>query len=256
MNIHQTAIIHPKAEIGENVKIGPYTIIEEEVFIGNNTEISSNVLIEKWTSIGKDCEISSGAKIGGKPQDQKFKDKRSFVKIGDNAKIREFVTIHRSSEEDKSTIIGSNAMIMAYSHIAHDCKVGDHVVVTNYTGISGYVEVEEWAIISGFVGIHQFCRIGKLAMISGFSGVSKDVPPFVTVRGVTTKPFGLNIVGLKRNNIPEEIINSLKTAYRFLFQSKLNVSQALEQIKKEIPKSKEIDHLVNFIENSKRGICK
>ncbi|OGL41854.1 MAG: acyl-[acyl-carrier-protein]--UDP-N-acetylglucosamine O-acyltransferase [Candidatus Schekmanbacteria bacterium GWA2_38_9] len=256
MKIHPTAVVHPKAEIGRDVIIGPYTVVEEEVFIGDNTEVASNVLLEKWTTIGKECEVSSGAKIGGKPQDQKFRDKKSFVKIGDNSQIREFVTIHRSSQEERATVIGSNVMVMAYSHVAHDCEIGDNVVITNYVGLSGHVKVEERAIISGFVGIHQFCKIGKLALISGFSGVSKDVPPFVIVRGVTTKPYGLNIIGLKRNNIPEEAIDCLKEAYCFLFQSGLNVSQALERIKSEIPKCNEIDHLVGFIENSERGICK
>lgn len=256
MLVQNTSVIHPDTQIGKNVTIGPHCYIGQNVFIDDNTVLGANVVIEGWTKIGKSCKIFSGAVLGGLPQILGFKDIPSWVHIGDNTEIREFVTIHRSSQEDKCTSIGCGVFLMAYSHVAHDCQVGDSVVVTNYTGFAGHVEVEERAVISAYVAIHQFARIGKLAMVGALSGVSKDVLPFALVNGSPPKLYGTNSVGLRRNNISSSVRKDLKKAFKFISESNLNTSQALDKIKNEIPENEEIKYLIKFIESSKRGIYK
>ncbi|RMF92790.1 MAG: acyl-ACP--UDP-N-acetylglucosamine O-acyltransferase [Candidatus Schekmanbacteria bacterium] len=254
--IHKTAVIEEGAVIGDDVSIGPFSVIGKDVQIGDGTVISSNVRIEGWTKIGKECRIEAGAIIGGPPQDFKYKGQKSFVIIGDNVKIREYVTIHRSSKEGGATTVGSGSMIMAYSHIAHDCQIGNDVVITNYAGLSGHVQVEDKAIISGFVGIHQFCRIGKLALVRGFSGLSKDIAPFTIVWGITTVPYGLNVVGLRRSGIKGESLEELKKMYKIFFQSGLSTEDALVKINEEVEQTEEVKHFIDFVRSSKRGVCK
>lgn len=254
--IHKTAIIEEGAVIGNNVSIGPFSIVGKDAVIGDGTVLSSNVLIEGWTTLGKDCQIGSGAKVGGPPQDFKYKGEKSFVVIGDGTIIREYVTVHRSSKEGGTTRIGSGSMLMAYSHIAHDCSIGNNVVITNYAGLSGHVTVEDRAIISGFVGIHQFCRIGKLALVRGFSGISKDIAPFTIVWGITTVPYGLNLVGLKRSGVSTAGIKELKNVYRIFFQAGLTNEEALSKIETEVEQTEEVKHFVEFVKSSKRGVCK
>jgi UDP-N-acetylglucosamine acyltransferase len=256
MAIHPTAIIDKTAEINSEVEIGPNSYIGPQVIIGQSCWIGPQVVILEETKIGKSCSIYPGAIIGGKPQDYKFKNARSYVEIGDCNVIREYVTIHRSSEEEGKTIIGNNNFLMAYCHIAHDCKVGNQVVITNYTGLSGYVTVEDKAIISGYVAIHQFCRIGELAIISAQTGLSKDVPPYMIAEGRPCIIRGINVIGLRRNGIAPEARQNIQRAYRILFRNQLNTTKALERIKEEIEMGREVAHLVSFIETSQRGIHK
>ncbi|MEK6647673.1 MAG: acyl-ACP--UDP-N-acetylglucosamine O-acyltransferase [Candidatus Firestonebacteria bacterium] len=255
MKIHSTAIIYPKAKLSETVEIGPYTIIGENVEIGDNTKISSSVVIEGNTKIGKNNILSVGVVIGTPPQDVKYKGETSYLEIGDNNVIREYVTIHKGTGEGGKTIIGNDNFIMTYSHIGHNCIVGNEITMVNYAALGGYVIVEDKAVISAFAAIHQFCRIGRLAMIGASSKLVKDVPPYLIADGHPLAIYGLNSVGLKRRNVPLEIRHNLENAYKIIYRSDLNLSQAIAKIETEIPKSEEINHFIEFLKTSKRGIC-
>jgi UDP-N-acetylglucosamine acyltransferase len=255
MNIHPTATIHPKAELGEGVCIGPYAVIGEYVRLGAKTSVGPHAVIEGWTSIGQSCEIGVGAVLGGAPQDLKYHGQRSFLHIGDHSCIREYVTVHRSAEEDGSTIVGAHAFLMAYTHVAHDCRLGEHVIMVNYAGLSGYVEVEDRAFISGHNAVHQFVRIGYLAMVSGASRVVKDIPPFMIAEGNPTRIRGLNIVGMRRLGLSPEVRGELRHAYRLLYRSGLNTSQAVADMRQVDWTSSAVQRLIMFVEGAKRGIC-
>ena len=255
--IHSTAIIHPKAELESGVEVGPYSIIGEHVKIGKDTKIGPHTTVEGFTEIGERCEIYQFVSIGTPPQDLKFKGEKSYVIIGDDNTMREFVTIHRaSSHGGGETVIGSNNFIMAYSHIAHDCKVGNNVVMANGTTLGGHIEIQDFVVIGGLVAIHQFARIGAYSMIGGASAVSQDVPPYVMAVGNRAKLFGLNTTGLKRNNFSTEVIKDLKVAYKTIFRSGMTLKKALEEVKLQPKRSKEVDNFIEFIEKSERGICR
>jgi UDP-N-acetylglucosamine acyltransferase len=255
MNIHPTATIHPKAELGKGVVIGPYAVIGEHVCLGEETNVAPHAVIEGWTSIGQSCEIGVGAVLGSAPQDLKYRGQRSFLRIGDHSCIREYVTVHRSAEEDGATIIGAHAFLMAYTHVAHDCRLGNHVIMVNYAGLSGYVQVEDRAFISGHNAVHQFVRIGYLAMVSGASRVVKDIPPFMIAEGNPTRIRGLNVVGMRRLGLASKVRGELRHAYRLLYRSGLNTSQALAGMRQVGLTSSEVQRLISFIEAAKRGIC-
>jgi UDP-N-acetylglucosamine acyltransferase len=255
MNIHFTATIHPKAELADGVSVGPYAVIGEHVRLGEGTTVGAHAVIEGWTTIGKSCDIGVGAVLGGAPQDLKYRGQRSFLRIGDSTCIREYVTIHRSAEEDGVTIIGAHDFLMAYTHVAHDCRLGDHVIMVNYAGLSGYVEIEDRAFISGHNAVHQFVRIGYLAMVSGASRVVKDIPPFMIAEGNPTRIRGLNVIGMRRLSLGRAVRGELRRAYRLLYRSGLNTSQALESMRQEGLTSGEVQRLITFIEGTKRGIC-
>jgi UDP-N-acetylglucosamine acyltransferase len=255
MNIHPTATVHPRAELAEGVSVGPYTVIGEHVRVGVGTAIGPHAVIEGWTSVGQHCDIAAGAALGGPPQDLKYRGQRSFLRIGEHTCIREYVTIHRSAEEDSVTSIGAHDFLMAYTHVAHDCRLGDHVIMVNYAGLSGYVEVEDRAFISGHNAVHQFVRIGFLAMVSGASRVVKDVPPFMIAEGNPTRIRGLNVVGMRRLGLTPQVRGELRRAYRLLYRSGLNTAQALDSIRREGLTSHEVQRLITFIEGTKRGIC-
>lgn len=255
--IHKTAIISPKAEIDKEVVIGPYCIIGDNVKIGRGSRLINHVQIEGITEIGQNCTIFPFAMIGFPPQDLKYKGEPTGVRIGNNNIIREYVTIHRASVSgDGWTEIGDGNFIMAYVHIAHDCKIGNSVIMANLATLAGHVQVEDFAFIGGLVAVHQFTRIGAYAMIGGFSGVGQDVPPFTMASGPRAKLYGLNSVGLKRRGFSDETINILKKAYKILFRDKLQLKEAIEKVKKELPQIPEITHLLEFIEANKRGICR
>jgi UDP-N-acetylglucosamine acyltransferase len=257
MGIHPTAIVSSEATIGEDVEIGPYSIIGADVRIGKGTTVGPHVVIEGPTEIGANCRIFQFASIGAPPQDLKFEGERCGVIIGNNNTIREFVTIHRATAADIAmTCIGNNNLLMAYCHVAHNCKLENHIVMANAANLAGHIHVEDYAMIGGLSGIHQFTRIGCHAMISGASAVTQDVPPYVTVAGNHARPYGLNLIGLRRRGFSEETINSLKKAYRIIFRSSLRLSAAVETIHAEIKDLPEVDHLVEFIEKSERGICR
>ncbi|MCC6484000.1 MAG: acyl-ACP--UDP-N-acetylglucosamine O-acyltransferase [Armatimonadetes bacterium] len=252
--IHPTAEVSPTAEIGVNVEIGPYSIIGPDVVIGDGTVIESQVVIQRWTTIGQQCKIKSHVILGGEPQDVKFKGERSFLQIGDNNNLREFVTIHRATGEDEYTRIGHDNVLMAYCHIGHNCTIGNEVTMANTVGISGHVAVEDRVVFGGMVGVHQFVRIGRLAFIGGLSKVVQDVPPYMAADGHPARVYDVNRVGLRRAGIPAEVRDNLKLAHRLLYRTpSLNVSQALEAIIEEVEPSPEVDYLVEYIQNIKLG---
>jgi UDP-N-acetylglucosamine acyltransferase len=253
--IDNLASVHKRAEIDSDVSIGPYSVIGENVRIGRGTKIDSNVVIKGWTEIGENCQISSGAVLGEAPQHMGYKGEKSYVRIGNYNIIREFVTIHRSYKEGEATRIGDNNFFMAYSHVGHDCLIGSHVIITSFVGISGHVTIEDRVVMGGHTAIHQFVRIGTLAMVSGTSRVVKDIPPYFIAEGNPSRIRAVNVVGLRRAGISQETRNNIKKAYKVLYHSNLNTSQALEKIKEEIKMEKEIAHLIEFIEKSERGIC-
>jgi UDP-N-acetylglucosamine acyltransferase len=254
MGIHQTAIVSKSAEIDGSAEIGPHVIVEEKVRISPGVKIMANAYIYKNTEIGENTVIHPGAVIGGAPQDYAHEGGETFTRIGKNNIIREYVTIHRGTAEGSETVVGDNNFLMVQSHLGHNCRIEDNVIIANGALLAGYVEVEEGAFISGNVVFHQFCRVGRYAMIGGFTGVNKDVPPYMLVRGPSVIR-GINLVGLRRAGFSREAIKEVKEAYRMLFTSELKVKEALEKIRGSL-KTEEIEHLVSFVESSKRGICK
>ncbi len=255
--IHKTAIIDPKAVIDEGVSIGPFCIVGEGVKLKKGARLMSNVIIEGNTEIGEGCLIYPFATIGLPPQDVKYKGEKTGVRIGNNNIIREYASVHRASVGgDGMTTVGDNSFLMAYVHVAHDCKIGNNVVIANSAGLAGHVAVEDYAVIGGIVGVHQFTRIGAYAMVGAFSGIGQDIPPYTMASGPRAKLFGLNSVGLKRNGFPDSTINELKKAYKILFREKLTLKEALKKVQKDFPDSKEIRYLVEFIEKNKRGVCR
>lgn len=251
--IHQTAVIDPSAQIGENVEVGAYTVIGPNCAVGDNTVIGPHVICEEYTLVGNDCQIRAGAVLGGPPQDLKFKGERSYVKIGDRNQIREFVTLHRATGEDQATTIGDDNLLMAYAHIGHNCVIGSHIMISSYSGLSGHITVEDNVVIGGMVGIHQFVRVGKLAMLGGFSKVVQDVPPFMMADGRPSDILDLNVRGLRRASLKPATRASLKNAYKFLYRQNLNVSQALEAIEEEIEPNPDLNYLVEFIKRIHSG---
>jgi UDP-N-acetylglucosamine acyltransferase len=254
MSVSELAVVSKKAKIGAGVEIAPFAIIEDGVELGANVKIGAHAHVLTGTTIGEGTCVHMGAVIGNTPQDLAFENKPTFVKIGKRNVIREYVTIHRGTKEGTTTVIGDDCYLMAMSHVGHNCEIGNRVIVANGALLAGYVLVGDMAFISGNVVIHQFCRIGKLSMVGGFTGINKDVPPFMLVRGPSVVR-SLNLVGLRRAKIARETMRDLKEAFRLIYVSDLNTASALDQIKK-LPHSPEIDHLVDFIESSKRGICK
>jgi len=254
VNISESAIIDASARLAEGVTVGPFSVIGANAEIGEGTEIGPHAVIEAGSVIGKNCRIFQGAAIGGEPQILGFdRDIPSSVRIGDDTTIREFVTVHRSSKENESTVVGDHCMLMAYAHVAHDCHLGNHVIIVNYTGLSGHIIVEDHAFVSGLVGLHQFIRIGTNAMIGGVSRVSQDILPYSLVVGVPAELRGVNSVGLRRRNFKPEIRRSIKDAYKILMNPELNTTQAVERIENEIEMLDEISHLIKFIKSSERG---
>ena len=254
--IHETAVIYPGARLGRDVEVGPYSVIGENVFIGDGTKIGSHVVIEGWTTIGRECQIHHGACVGNAPQDLKFKGEKTFVYIGDNTIIREFVTINRATGEGEETRIGSNCLLMGTVHIAHNCVIGNNVVISNHAGLAGHVTVEDRAIISGLSGVHQFVKIGRNAMVGGASKVVQDVPPFVIADGRPARVCGLNSVGIARAGLSEDVRKNLKRAYRMLYRSGMKLSDAIVAMEQELDSSEPVDHLLRFLRNVNRGICR
>ncbi len=255
--IHPTAVVDKRAEIDEDVDIGPYTVIKKNVKISKGSRIASHVVIDPFVEIGPGCDIFQFAAIGAVPQSVKFENVETHVKIGANTVIREFVTIHRGTVFGGGvTKIGDNNFLMAYSHIAHDCKIGNNVVMANNASLAGHIEVDDNATIGGLVGVHQFVRIGKFAFVGGKSAVGKDIPPFVIAAGDRAKLQGLNKVGLKRNGFTPEAISALKKTYRLIFRIGITLNEALVRVKAEVEQLPEVIEFVEFIEKSNRGITR
>ena len=255
MSIHPTAVVDPGAVIGANVTVGPFAFIDRDTQVGEGCVIGPHSAILRYTSLGCNCRVHACAVLGDLPQDLAFKEEPSHVKIGANCVFREGVTIHRGTKPGTSTVVGDNCFLMANSHLAHNVQLGNGVIIANGALLAGYVEVGERAFISGNAVIHQFVRIGRLSMLSGCSGIGKDVPPFCTTVGVSRNRIaGLNVVGLRRAGIGPEERQAIRSAIKLLYRSGLNVSQAVERIKKEFPQPA-VQEICAFIEASKRGIC-
>jgi UDP-N-acetylglucosamine acyltransferase len=255
MQIDPRAVVHPTAKVAEDVTIGPFSVIGEEVTIEHGTTIGAHVVIERWTTIGARCRIGNGAMLGGDPQYRNYDGAPSYLHIGDDNDIRELAVIHRSAFPGESTRIGSQNFIMSQTHIAHDCVLGNHIILASMTALAGHVEIEDWATFGGVVGVHQFVHIGAYSMVGGCSRLMQDAPPYMLVAGNPAKVHSLNIVGLRRAGFSAELRRELKMAYRTLYRSGLNVSQALVTIQCQASNSAPIAHLLHFIERSKRGIC-
>lgn len=254
--IHPQTYIHPDAKIATNVKIDPFSVIHQNVEIGAGTWIGSNVTIMEGARIGENCRIFPGAVIAGVPQDLKFEGEDTTVVIGNNTTIREFVTINRGSKDKWTTKVGDNCLIMAYSHIAHDCVIGNNCIMSNNTQIAGHVTLGDHSILAGMCAVHQFVKIGQHAFVAGGSLVSKDVPPFIKAGRSPLSYAGVNSVGLRRRGFSIDKINHILDIYRSLFNKGLNTSQALNFIEQELPATDERDEIVTFIRESERGIIK
>jgi UDP-N-acetylglucosamine acyltransferase len=255
-NIHATAAVSSQAEIGENVTIGPHTEIEGGVTIGDGCTIGSSVQIAEGAVLGEKIRVFHGAVIGTIPQDLKFGGEKSRALVGDNSIIREYVTINRGTKAYGDTTVGKNCMIMAYAHIAHDCILGDNVIMANSVNLAGHIEIDDFAILGGVLPVHQFVKIGTHAMIGGGFRVQQDVMPYSLVGGYPLKVVGLNAVGLRRRGFKREALQRLEQAFKLLFFSGLNTTQAVERIVAEVEKTAEIQTILDFIERSNRGLVK
>lgn len=256
MSIHPTAIVHDGALLGQDVEIGPHSIIGPEVTLGDGVRIANGVVIQKNTVVGRGCRIFTGAVLGTEPQDLKFRGEKTWLEIGENTTIREYATINLGTAESGRTVIGNHALLMTYSHVAHDCIIGDHVILANAVNIAGHVEIHDHAYVGGVVPIHQFVKIGCHAMIGGGFRVTQDVCPYMRVAGYPLKVIGVNSIGLERRGVSRETIAILKKAYKLLFRSKLNISQAVEKISSELPRTDEIETILRFIDRSERGLIR
>jgi UDP-N-acetylglucosamine acyltransferase len=257
--IHPTALIHPQAELEEGVRVGPYSIIGPGVRVCRDTQFDSHAVVEGPTTIGRGCRFFAFASVGQIPQDLKFQGERTELQIGDNNVFREFVTLHRGTRGGGTkTVIGNDNFFMAYVHIAHDCRIGNSIIMGNAATLAGHVVIDDHSSIGAFSGIHQFCRVGRHAFVGGYSVITMDVLPYSKTVGSRTlaRCYGPNHVGLQRKGMDPETIRVLKDCFRLLLQSKLNTSQALDAMRKEVPQIEEVAYLLDFIAASRRGIIK
>lgn len=259
MSIHATALVHPSAQIADGVEIGPYAIIEEHVILGKGTSVGAHTVIGKWTELGENNQIYHMASIGAAPQDLKYKGEECWTRLGSGNVIREFATIHRGTVTGHAeTVLGNNNLMMAYSHVAHDCVVGNGNVFANAATLAGHVTVQDNVILGGLVAIHQFVTIGSYSMLGGGTLVGLDIPPYMiaTSGKRDAKLRGLNLIGLKRRGFSDEAISNLKKAYKTLFMADLKQADAIAKIRAEIVDCAEVEILLTFIEKSERGICR
>lgn len=253
--VHGTALVDATAQLGDGASVGPYSVVGPSVVIGPETRIGPHVFIERNTTIGRDCRIHAGAVVGSDPQDLKYGGEETELVVGDRTVIREYATLNRGTAALGRTQVGSDCLLMSYSHVAHDCTLGDHVIVSNAVNMGGHVSIGDWAIVGGLTAIHQFVRIGAHAFVGGAARVQKDVPPFVKAAGSPLALYGLNSVGLQRRGFSDAVRAELKKAYRLLFHSTYNVTQALERARADLEPSPELDAFLSFIEGSERGVA-
>ena len=256
MLIHPTAIISPKAKLAASVSVGPYSVISDNVIIGPDTKIGAHCVLEGNTTIGLNCEIFTGAVIGSRPQDLKFKGETVYLEIGNNNIIREYCTLNPGTGEGAKTIVGDNNLLMAYSHVAHDCRVGNGCVLANNSTLAGHVTIEDKAVIGGIVAIHQFVRVGMLSITGGCSKVVQDIPPYSTCDGHPARVYGLNLIGLRRKGVTHDSIKQIDQAFKVIFNSGLSAKHAVEKLEQEAVKSEEIAYLINFVKTSERGLAR
>jgi UDP-N-acetylglucosamine acyltransferase len=253
-DIHPTAVVDPGARLDSGVTVGAFAVIERNVEIGKGTSIGPHALIADGARIGVNCVIHNGAAVATLPQDLKFGGEETRFEIGDHTTIREFCTLNRGTLESGKSSIGKNGLLMAYAHVAHDCAIGDNVILANGVQLGGHVHIGDWAIIGGMTPVHQFCHIGAHCMVGGGYRVIKDVPPFILASGEPMRFGGLNAIGLRRRGFDAATLATLKKAYRLIYRSKLNVSQAVERIKHELDLTPEVRQILDFIEHSDRGL--
>jgi len=255
--IDPRAVVHPKAELAEDVKVGPFTVIGPDVQIDSGTEIGPHVVIKGPTAIGRENTIYQFTSIGEDPQDKKYADEITRLEIGDRNVIREFVTLHRGTQQDQGlTLIGSDNLFMAYVHVAHDCVIGDHVIMANGASIAGHVHLGDHAILGGFTLVHQFTQIGEYSFSAMGSAITQDVPPFVMVGGRPTRPHGINSVGMERNGKSPEVIRQIRQAYKILYKNNLRLEDAIEEMEGMAGESNELSNMVSFLRNVTRGILR
>jgi UDP-N-acetylglucosamine acyltransferase len=252
--IHPTALVDAGAEIGADVEIGPFAIVGENCRIGDGCVIAARATLERNVILGEGVKVGIGTVLGGDPQDLKFKGELTTVEIGDGTTIREYTTINRGTTQSYKTTVGKGCFIMSYVHLAHDCHIGDGVILVNSVQLAGHVTVGDKAIVAGQSAAHQFVKIGQYSFVGGCSRISQDVPPYIKAVGNPIKLYGLNSVGLQRNNFPDEVVRELKRAYRLFFRSELNVSQAKERAAAELKPFPEVQELLRFVEESGRGV--
>ncbi len=254
VTIDPKAVVHPNARLGAGVTVGPFAVIEDETEIGDGTIIGAHVVVHRWTRLGTECRVAPFASIGGALQDLKYKGEKTTLTVGDRCDIREYVTLNRGTHETGETIIGSNCMFMANTHVAHDCRVGSDCILANNVALGGHVHLGHWVIIGGSTPVHQFSLVGDHAMVAGGYRVTKDVPPYIRAGREPLAFEGLNAIGLRRRGFKPETIGIIERAYELLYQSHLNVSQAVERIRAEMPSTPEVQNIIGFITSSKRGI--
>jgi UDP-N-acetylglucosamine acyltransferase len=248
--------IHPASFVDARARLGAGAVIGPHVTIGDGTRVGSHVMVDGWTTIGAGCRIHHGAAVGGPPQDLKYSGAPSYLVVGDRTEIREFATLNLATEPEATTRVGSDGLLMAYSHVAHNCVLGDHVVIANAVQFAGYVTVEDWAIVGGGTVVHQFVRVGRHAMVGGGSRVTQDVAPFVKVGGSPPRLAGLNAIGLERRGVPKDTVAVLDRAYRLLFRSGLTVTDAIARMRAELAGVPEVEQLARFAETSARGLTR
>jgi UDP-N-acetylglucosamine acyltransferase len=252
--IHPTAIVSPNAQLADDVEVGAFSLIGDGCIVGPGCVIGARTTLEKNVRLGEQVFVGTGSVLGGDPQDLKYRGEETWVEVGDRTSIREYATINRGTSHSHKTSVGRDCFIMSYVHLAHDCHVGDGAILVNSVQLAGHVTVGDKAIIAGASAAHQFVKIGQYAFVGGCSRISQDVPPYVKAVGNPIKLYGLNSVGLQRNNFPEEVVRELKRAYRIFFRSELNVSQAKERAAAELKAYPEVQELLRFVEDSGRGV--
>lgn len=254
--IHETAVIHPSAVLGKDVKVGPFAVIDADTEIGDGCVIGAHATVHQYTKLGKNCQLFPGCSIGAAPQDLKFVGEKSSTIIGDGCVLRECCTVNRGVGEGNETRIGNNILMMAYTHVAHNCIVGNNVIMSNVATLAGHVIVEDRAVIGGLAAVHQFCKIGRNAMIGGMARVAQDIPPFMIVAGDPAFVSGLNSVGLSRAGMPPEQRSELKKAFRILYRSGLPMQEAIATMEQELESCEPVEHLLRFLRTVERGIIR
>jgi UDP-N-acetylglucosamine acyltransferase len=252
--IHPTAIVSPDAQLGTGVEIGAFAIVGESCAVGDGSVVAPRATLDRNVTLGENVHIGSGSVLGGPPQDVKYRGEHTTVEIGDGTVVREYSTINRGTTQSFKTSVGKNCFIMSYVHLGHDCHIGDGAVLVNGVQLAGHVTVDDRAIISGLTAVHQFVRIGKFSFIGGCSRVAQDVPPYTRAVGNPIKLYGLNSVGLRRNNFSDDVVRELKRAYRLFFRSELNLSQALQRAEAELQPIPEVQEFVRFVSETNRGV--
>ncbi len=255
VDIHPTALVHSAAQLGQDVTVGPFCVIDEDVIIGDRTKVDAQARIHRHSRIGADCHIHSFAFVGGDPQHLKYQGEPTWLEIGDRNVIREYTTLHRGTVDGKGvTRVGSDCLLMAYTHIAHDCVVGDNVIMANAATLGGHVQVGSKAVLGGLCAVHQFVRIGDYAFIGGKAGISLDIPPYMIATGTPAKLYGPNMIGLKRQGFSQQTLTDIEKSYKIIWRSGKKRQEAIEEVKAACPDSPAVDFLLNFLQSSTRGV--